>query len=550
MRYLFCKLAAITLCCLTPLAHAAELLLLNQQNPRLLQTFFATHTLNAIQIPQLKTTAIYRGHKNTQHIRFVQQYHGLTVYDTAGVAHYNAASQGMNLLAVETPLSMEGQIYQGIETDLSTIPNFHPTTEDLSTATTAAIAHYESTIQYKNQYQDKTAEPIVYVNAKTKKARYGYLIQFFALPEIKGKNPARMQIILDAQDLSVYESQDRLMTRDITSLQYLSGGYGGNEKTKRFTYDGLKFDKHYAPFEVFRNDNTKMCSLQNQDVMIENFYTSEVTQFPCKAADESHANLFWDGGLGEVNGGYSPENDAIFAGSMIKAMYQQWYGVAPVTQSNGLPMPLVMRMHYEWDNAAWNGNAMIFGDGIEVFYPLTSLGITAHEISHGFTEQNSNLAYVNQSGGMNEAFSDMAAKAAEFFAYGKVLNWSIGEEVMKQSGVALRYMDVPSRDCESQALGESCSIDNASQYTSLLNVHYVSGVYNRAFYLLANTPGWDVKKAFGVMLDANRHYWTPHATFASGACGVVKAAQELNEDPSAVKAAFQAVGVTLSNCRF
>ncbi len=59
---------------------------------------------------------------------------------------------------------------------------------------------------------------------------------------------------------------------------------------------------------------------------------------------------------------------------------------------------------------------MTFGDGASYFYPLVSLDVSAHEVSHGFIEQNSNLIYSGQSGGINEAFSDMAGEAAEFYS--------------------------------------------------------------------------------------------------------------------------------------
>ena len=55
---------------------------------------------------------------------------------------------------------------------------------------------------------------------------------------------------------------------------------------------------------------------------------------------------------------------------------------------------------------------------------------------------------IHQSGGMNEAFSDMAAQAAEVYAYGVGKNsWQIGPEIFKEKNKALRYMDMPSKDC-------------------------------------------------------------------------------------------------------
>ena len=209
---------------------------------------------------------------------------------------------------------------------------------------------------------------------------------------------------------------------------------------------------------------------------------------------------------------------------------------------------LTMVVHEYMDNAYWDGRRMTFGDGISMFYPLTSLGVAAHEISHGFTEQHSNLAYYGQSGGMNEAFSDMAAQAAEVFAYGKN-SWQIGPEIFKEEGRALRYMDKPSKDCpKGRKPGDWCSIDKVSQYKDGVDVHFSSGIYNRVFYLLGTSDDWTPRKAFDVMVKANMDYWTSSVDFEKGACGVMKAAKDYNYDQAAVKQAFKTVGITLSKC--
>jgi pseudolysin len=227
-------------------------------------------------------------------------------------------------------------------------------------------------------------------------------------------------------------------------------------------------------------------------------------------------------------------------------MYEKWYGL-PVLTEGGKPMMLNMVVHDPIDNAFWDGRQMTFGDGVSMFYPLTSLGVAAHEISHGFTEQHAGLAYYGQSGGMNEAFSDMAAQAAEFYAYGKV-SWQIGPEIFKQEGRALRYMDQPSKDCNGKAPGSWCSIDNVSQYTNGLDVHYSSGIYNRVFYLVGSSKFWTPKMAFDVMLHANMNYWTSNTNFAQGSCGVLKATKDLGLSPTAFKKAFKTVGVDTSKC--
>ncbi len=91
------------------------------------------------------------------------------------------------------------------------------------------------------------------------------------------------------------------------------------------------------------------------------------------------------------------------------------------TGYNALTFQLVMRTHYSasYENAFWDGATMSFGDGASTFYPLVNADVSGHEVSHGFTEQHSNLTYSGQSGGMNEAFSDMGGEATEYLLEGQ-----------------------------------------------------------------------------------------------------------------------------------
>lgn len=231
-----------------------------------------------------------------------------------------------------------------------------------------------------------------------------------------------------------------------------------------------------------------------------------------------------------INGAYAPINDAHYFGGVIQNMYKAYTG------ANALTFQLVMRVHYgsNYENAFWNGTSMSFGDGATTFYPLVSVDVAGHEVSHGYTEQHSNLTYSGQSGGINEAFSDMGGEATEYYWKGSN-DFLVGPEIFKGSG-ALRYMANPPQD--------GASIDNASQYTSGLDVHYSSGVYNKAFYLLATKSGWNTQKAFTTFARANALYWTASTTFVSGACGVETAATDLGYTKADVTAAFASVGVS------
>ena len=143
----------------------------------------------------------------------------------------------------------------------------------------------------------------------------------------------------------------------------------------------------------------------------------------------------------------------------------------------------------------------------------------------------------------------MASMAAQYYATGKN-DWMIGDEIIKDSGMkALRFLDQPSKDCAGGKPKGHCSIDNAKDYSDGLNLHYSSGVYNHAFYLLATSPNWDTRKAFDVMVDANAHfYWTSTSTFEQGACGVIRAAKDRNYDIETIQHVFDQVGVKTDHC--
>lgn len=336
---------------------------------------------------------------------------------------------------------------------------------------------------------------------ETSQARLVYLVSWLAA----SKEPSRPFVMIDAQTGNELKRWEGINHKDAT-------GPGGNVKTGKYFYGA-----DFGPLQV--DDNCRMTGT-NVDTLNMNHGTTGGTihQFTCP-----------ENTVKEINGAYSPLNDAHYFGNVVFDMYRNWYNTAP------LSFKLKMRVHYSrnYENAFWDGSQMTFGDGATTFYPLVSLDVAAHEVSHGFTEQNSGLVYSGQSGGINEAFSDMAGEAAEYYMKGSN-DWLVGAQIFKGNG-SLRYFEDPARDGK--------SIGHASDYYDGIDVHHSSGVYNRAFYLLANTSGWQTRKAFEVFVLANRLYWGPNTTFDQGACGVTRAATDLGYSVSDVVAAFTAVGV-------
>lgn len=332
---------------------------------------------------------------------------------------------------------------------------------------------------------------------------------------IGGEDPSVPAGIVDAGDGTVLERWNELM-----HASDLANGPGGNAKTGAVTYGVNK-----PLLRVTANSGT--CALQNESVITVNLKQTTNTGNRTPWSFVCPTNI-GDG----INGGYGPLNDAHHYGSAVFAMYRELTGKPPIST------PLIAQVHYarNYDNASWNGasRTMQFGDGSSVFYPLTALDVIAHEVSHGYTGDNSRLIYNNNhSGGMNEAFSDMAGEAAKFYANGSN-DFLVGAEITKTMP-ALRYLCEPRRDGR--------SIDHQRDFR-LMDNHYSSGVYNKAFCTLAKTAGWNALSAFEVFARANKLYWSANSTFNAGACGVMAAAKDLGSSVDDVVKAFNVVGVS------
>jgi hypothetical protein len=181
---------------------------------------------------------------------------------------------------------------------------------------------------------------------------------------------------------------------------------------------------------------------------------------------------------------------------------------------------------------------MTFGDGYTTFYPLVALDVVAHEVSHGFTDYNSDLIYSGESGGINESFSDMAGEAAKYYMRG-TNDFMTGYDIFKDPDGALRYLCDPPLDGR--------SIDHVDDYYTGMDVHYSSGIFNKAFCLIAQSPGWNTRMAFDIFVKANMDYWTPSTNFQQGAECAQAAAADYGYSCEDVRDAFAVVGIPL-NC--
>ncbi|MEV6210671.1 M4 family metallopeptidase [Kitasatospora sp. NPDC051914] len=190
-------------------------------------------------------------------------------------------------------------------------------------------------------------------------------------------------------------------------------------------------------------------------------------------------------GTGLVSSSQSAAVDAQYGAAATWDFYKNTFGRLGI-KNNGVGA--YSRVHYgrNYVNAFWDDSCfcMTYGDGASNTHPLTELDVAGHEMSHGVTANTAGLNYSGESGGLNEATSDIFGTGVEFYANlaSDKPDYLIGELInINGDGTPLRYMDKPSKD--------GGSADYWSSTVGSKDVHYSSGVGNHFFYLLAEGSG-------------------------------------------------------------
>jgi Zn-dependent metalloprotease len=196
-------------------------------------------------------------------------------------------------------------------------------------------------------------------------------------------------------------------------------------------------------------------------------------------------------GADDVWGNGSPSNlesaaaDAHYGAALTWDYYKNVHGRSGI---RGDGRAAYSRVHYgnNYVNAFWSDSCfcMTYGDGASNANPLTSIDVAAHEMTHGLTSNTARLVYSGESGGLNEATSDIFGATVEFHANNSsdAGDYLIGEKInIRGDGTPLRYMDRPSRDGSSK--------DAWYSGIGSIDVHYSSGPANHFFYLLSEGSG-------------------------------------------------------------
>jgi Zn-dependent metalloprotease len=274
----------------------------------------------------------------------------------------------------------------------------------------------------------------------------------------RGETPSEMHVLVDAKDATVMDSWDGI--ESVAADGTGNGFFVGNV--------------------ALTTDSLTASSFALRDPSRGNTATYDLN-----GAKGGSGSLFVDAddafGDGTLASRQSVGVDAQFGTA------KTWDYYAAVHGRNGIGdngVGAINKVHYgkKYNNAFWSDSCfcMTYGDGDGVtFFPFTSLDVAGHEMTHGVTSRTSNLQYRGESGGLNEATSDIFGTAVEFYADNAQdsPDYDIGEKLYVSGTRALRYMYKPSKD--------GASADCWSSRLGRLDVHYSSGVANHFFYLLS-----------------------------------------------------------------
>lgn len=269
------------------------------------------------------------------------------------------------------------------------------------------------------------------------------------------------------------------------------------------------------------------------------------------------------GPIARIEGGAATgDNDVDVNYGLLGWTYDCYSNMYGRDSYNGTGAKLVSSVHYSsnYVNAFWDGTQMVYGDGDNVnsISLAISMDVTAHELTHAVTEYTSNLIYSGESGGLNEAMSDIFGNVCEWYRDNNgnqsgptsAGNYLVGEEIWL-ADPALRFMNDPILD--------GVSLDFWTSNAGNVDVHYSSGIANLAFYLLAQggthprgkspqvVTGIGIRDAGRIFYRANSTYLAPSSTFSDARAATVSAATDLFGAASAqvaqVNNAWTAVGV-------
>ncbi|GHJ44056.1 hypothetical protein Cs7R123_13980 [Catellatospora sp. TT07R-123] len=365
------------------------------------------------------------------HVRFQRTYQGLRVHGGDVVVHLDrtGATTGVGD-GLGAPLAL-----------------------DTTARVTAAAASAAAVRAFPGRVTSVGAPELV-VDADAGRLAWETVVRGWA-PD--GQTPSRRHLLTDARTGAVYGSYDEIET----VLGVGQAIYSGSVQIDT-TFTGTS----YTLTDPSHGAN-RTCDMLN------------TTSGPC--VNFTDADNIW--GNFALTNRASTAADVHFASAKTYDYFKFVHGQAGRTGSGA---GITSRVHYghSYVNAYFDGAQLTFGDGSGDAHPLTAIDVVGHELGHGYTDALVPLLYSGESGGIDEASSDIWATMVEFYANapGDPADYTIGEEIdIYGTGAPLSNLYDPALDGSSH----SCW----STLTPPADPHVSSGVGKHFFFDLAEGTG-------------------------------------------------------------
>ncbi|MCX7747634.1 MAG: M4 family metallopeptidase [Clostridia bacterium] len=408
---------------------------------------------------------------NTKHYKTQITVNGIPVYGAEIVLHTNANNQVYAINGQAEPAIEDKEYMEGVKLTAQ-----------------EAIKKAESEIGIPAGFESYTAEPKT--NLWLYQTNQGWKVVFEAVLQFIEPYPANWSIFVDASSGEIVDKFNQVTCETGTGVGTL-----GDSKTINITNQSGKY------------------------VLIDTTKTARIETYNGNYGTSLPGTIYSDTDTNFNAKDQGPAVDAHYYAGLVVDYYKNVHGRNGY-DNRGSTVRSTVHHQRNFNNAFWNGSQMAYGDGDgSTFGPFSAaLDVVAHELTHAVTNFSANLTYKNQSGALNESFSDVFGTIIE----GDTNDWDCGEDIYTPSrpGDALRSLKQPSLYKQPEHM---------SQYVNTTQdeggVHINSGIPNKAFYNIASVIGFE--KSSKIYYKALTQYLVNSSQFADCRTALMQSAADL-----------------------
>ncbi len=453
----------------------------------------------------------------TTHVKLVEKYNNIPVY---------GSDQTVTLDKENNVKAFFGQVIPNLEN--KNIPTFASISAEQ--AETIAKTDIEKEIGKVKNYDGVKKDLFVYEKDGN------YYLAYLVKASVSKPAPGYWHYFVDATNGNVIEKYNAV--DNVTGFGY--GVLGGRQS-----------------FEIAKDTKTGEFNL------FDGKRGQGIHTFDAENMNEDWFNIFsqWLGYTGEEVKSKSPffeDKAAVDAHVNAGKVYDYYKKTFNRNSFDDKGAKLISTVHVgeSWNNAAWNGIQMMYGDGDgKTFIPLSAgLDVIGHELTHAVTENTANLVYKDEPGALNESLSDIMGVMVE------KKSWDLGADIYTpgKPGDALRSLKDPASIPNPLKPGEGYPDHYNKRYIGTKDnggVHINSSINNKAAYLVSEGGTHYNVKVTGVGREATEKiyyraltkYLTANSDFKMMRQAALQSAEDLygknSQAVQAVTKAYDAVGV-------